>query len=255
MGIVPDPVCNTGKMLETHFGAHQGWPHQDLIGYTEQFQPAMALAAYRCGVFPMPLEVEGFEEAMGWWSPLRRAGLAPEELRVTRSMRKSARRYTTTVDVHFAGVLAACADPDRDGRWIDERIETVYAALHHSGYVHSVETWDAEGRLVGGLYAIHQHGLVAGESMFHHPELGRDASKVALMRLVVEMRRIGARLLDVQWLTPHLESLGAREVPRREYLRMLSRALDVPHNNAWNSGASLSGEELLEQLDERSDHA
>ena len=172
-------------------------------------------------------------------------------LRVTRSMRKSAKRYNTTVDAHFTGVLAACADSEREGRWIDERIETAYTALHHSGYVHSVETWDDEGRLVGGLYAVHQNGLVAGESMFHHPQHGRDASKVALMRLVVEMRRIGAHLLDVQWLTPHLESLGARELPRHQYLRELEQALGSPHNNAWNRGFSMTGAELLEQLDER----
>lgn len=242
-------------MLETYFGAPQDWPDQDLIGYTEEFQPTMALMGYRCGVFPMPLEVEGFEATMGWWSPLHRAGLRPGGLRITRSMRKSARRYTTTVDVHFAGVLAACADPHREGRWIDARIETVYTALHHSGYVHSVETWDDEGRLVGGLYAVHQNGLVAGESMFHHPQLGRDASKVALMRLAVEMRRIGARLLDVQWLTQHLESLGANPMPRRDYLRTLSDALEAPHNNAWNAKVSMTGDELLEQLDERPKHA
>lgn len=242
-------------MLETYFGAPQDWPAQDLIGYTEEFQPTMALMGYRCGVFPMPLEVEGFEAAMGWWSPLHRAVLEPGRLRITRSMRKSARRYTTTVDVHFAGVLAACADPGREGRWIDARIEAVYTALHHSGYVHSVETWDDEGRLVGGLYVVHQNGLVAGESMFHHPQWGRDASKVALMRLAVELRRVGARLLDVQWLTPHLESLGATQTPRHEYLRTLSRALEAPHNNAWNIKAPLTGDELLEQLDEGRDHA
>ncbi len=238
-------------MLETYFGEHRDWPHQDLIGYTEQFQPTMALMGYRCGVFPMPLEVEGYQATMGWWSPLRRGALGPGSLRVTRSMRKSAKRYNTTVDAHFTGVLAACADSEREGRWIDERIETAYTALHHSGYVHSVETWDDEGRLVGGLYAVHQNGLVAGESMFHHPQHGRDASKVALMRLVVEMRRIGAHLLDVQWLTPHLESLGARELPRHQYLRELEQALGSPHNNAWNRGFSMTGAELLEQLDER----
>ena len=92
-------------------------------------------------------------------------------------------RYTTTVDRAFPDVLAACADPKRPDGWIDDRIAFAYTALHQAGYVHSVETWDSDGRLVGGLYGVHQGGMFAGESMFHHSELGRDASKVALLRL------------------------------------------------------------------------
>lgn len=237
-------------MLETLFGPPGEWPRQDLIGFSDEMQPSITLTGYRCGVFPMPLDVEGYRESMGWWSPMRRARLEMGRMRITRSLRKTSRRYTTTVDAAFPDVLAACSDPRRPDGWIDDRVKTVYTALHLGGYVHSVETWDEEGRLVGGLYAVHQNALVAGESMFHDPVLGRDASKVALMRLLVEMRRIGAHLLDVQWLTPHLMSLGAVETSRQDYLRDLDLALSIPHNNAWSRGESIAGGDLVELLGE-----
>lgn len=233
-------------MLETLFGLPQEWPRQDLIGYTEEFQPSLVLAGYRCGVFPMPIDAEGYEGAMGWFSPLQRARFDLDGLRVSRSLRRSARRYTTTVDADFEQVIARCGDPARPDGWINDAISDAFQILHRAGYVHSVETWDGDGRLVGGLYGIHQNGLVAGESMFHDSEHGTDASKVALMRLVVEMRRIGATLLDVQWLTPHLRSLGARTTPREVYLQDLEVALRQPHNNAWLRDGHMSGTELLD---------
>lgn len=231
-------------MLETLFGRPRDWPSQDLIGYTDEFQPALVLMGYRCGVFPMPLELQGHEDAMGWFSPIRRARI--DRLRLTRSLRRSALRYTTTVDRGFEEVITRCGDAARPDGWINEQIRTAYRALHRSGYVHSIETWDQEGRLVGGLYGVHQNGMVAGESMFHDPDRGTDASKVALIRLMVEMRRIGAGLLDVQWLTPHLASMGARETSRDEYLNDLGLALSRPHNNAWSRGGPITGAELLE---------
>ena len=111
--------------------------------------------------------------------------------------------------------------------------------------MHSVETWDAQGRLVGGLYGVHQAGMFAGESMFHHPELGRDASKVALLRLVAELARARVGLLDVQWLTPHLASLGVVELPRRDYLAQLDLALDAEHRNTWPSAERWDSQRLL----------
>lgn len=215
-------------MLETTFGSPDDWPREDLIGYTDEFDPALALLAYRCGVFPMPLDWR-----MGWWSPLSRAVLPLTGLRITRSLRKSAARYTTTVNRAFPEVLAACGDPSRPHGWIDDRITSAYTVLHRAGFAHSVETWDDRGRLVGGLYGIRTAGLFAGESMFHHPEFGRDASKVALLRLVADLGEAGVGLLDVQWQTPHLASLGVVEVPRETYLRRLSVALEEQPGPLW----------------------
>lgn len=236
-------------MLETLFGPPESWPSQDLIGYSDDFDPAAALAAYRCGVFPMPLTSEGFDGEMGWWSPMERATLPLDALRVSRSLRKSTKKYRTTVDAAFSDVVARCADPSRPYGWIDGRIRDVFTVLHQVGYVHSVETWDNQGRLVGGLYGVHQNGVFAGESMFHDSEFGTDASKVALLRLVSELRRIRVELLDVQWLTPHLASLGASSVSRPEYLKLLSDALELPHNNAWRRGENLTGSQLLDSWD------
>ena len=227
-------------MLDNVFGSPDAWPNSDLIGYSDEFDPALALVAYRCGVFPMPVE-----QWMGWWSPLRRAVLPPGGLRITRSLRKTAARYTTTVDRAFPDVLAACADPKRPDGWIDDRIAFAYTALHQAGYVHSVETWDSDGRLVGGLYGVHQGGMFAGESMFHHSELGRDASKVALLRLVAELARARVDLLDVQWLTPHLASLGVIELSRDDYLARLDVALEGEHRNTWSNAERWDSRQLL----------
>lgn len=239
-------------MLDTLFGPPQEWPRQDLIGFSDEFDPGIALMAYRCGVFPMPLAEGLFNGEMGWWSPMERAQLPLDELRITRSLRRSARRYTTTVDVAFLDVLDACADPSRPGGWIDQRIQSAFTVLHHVGSVHSIETWDADGRLVGGLYGVHQNGMFAGESMFHDPQQGRDASKVALLRLSVELRRVGVDLLDVQWLTPHLESMGAHTVPRDSYLEQLGEKLSMPHHNDWMvpETSRMSGPMLLSMMED-----
>lgn len=204
------------------FGDPALWPEQDLIGVSEEFDEELALEAYLAGVFPMPIE-----GMMGWWSPLERGVLPLDGLRITRSLRKMTRRYVTTVDAAFDEVLRRCADPARDGGWIDDHITDVYLRLHERGAAHSVEAWTPDGDLAGGLYGVHLGGFFAGESMFHDPVVGRDASKVALVTLVDILRDTGVALLDVQWLTPHLASLGAVEVPRDEYLRLLDTALDA----------------------------
>ena len=227
-------------MLDNVFGPPEAWPSSDLIGYSDEFDPALALVAYRCGVFPMP-----YDGWMGWWSPLRRGVLPLDGLRIARSLRKTAARYTTTTDKAFPDVLAACSDPNRKGGWIDDRIAFAYTALHQAGYAHSVETWDAQGRLVGGLYGVQVGGLFSGESMFHHPERGRDASKVALLRLVAELRCAGVRLLDVQWRTPHLASLGVIELSRDEYLAQLSDALGEDSRAAWQRSGIWNAAQLL----------
>ena len=196
----------------------------DLVAVGADLEPGTLLSAYRAGLFPMP---EG--RAVGWWSPAHRGVLHLHELRVSRSLRRSARRFEVRVDTAFAEVLAGCADPRRPHGWIDRRIRHAYTELHRLGWAHSVETW-REGRLVGGLYGVALGGLFAGESMFHRET---DASKVALLGLVEGLRSdehgaAGRRLVDVQWATPHLRSLGVRQVSRASYVEGLDTLLDVP---------------------------
>jgi leucyl/phenylalanyl-tRNA--protein transferase len=147
-------------------------------------------------------------------------------LRVSRSLRSSARRYEVRVDTAFPAVVEACADPRRDARWINRAVVRGYSRLHELGWAHSVETW-RDGELVGGLYGVAIGGLFAGESMFSREA---DASKVALVHLVGLLRDEYAdqRLLDTQWQTPHLASLGVVEIPRQDYLLRLDVALRLP---------------------------
>lgn len=215
------------------FGSPASWPAQDVIAFSAEFDEGLVLAGYSEGVFPMPLHQTGFGQ-MGWWSPLQRGVLPLDALRVTRSLRKSAKRFTTSIDQAFEQVLAGCADPNRPHGWIDTDITRVYRRLHRAGFVHSVEVWDDEGRLVGGLYGVGLGGLFAGESMFHDPIWGRDASKVALLALVelLDDEYAEQRLIDVQWQTDHLASLGVIEIERGEYLAALAEVLTVPEA-AW----------------------
>lgn len=208
------------------FGDPESWPRQDHIAIGWRTDQNLLLDAYREGAFPMPIG----GGVMGWFSPLQRGILPLDGVRVTRSLRKSAKRFTVTVDQAFDEVLARCGDPARPDGWIDEQIVGAYTGLQRRGIVHSVEAWDAAGRLCGGLYGVSIGGLFAGESMFHDPEHGRDASKVALLGLVDLLTNDGVpgRLLDVQWRTDHLASLGVIEVPRERYLRLLRRALALP---------------------------
>jgi leucyl/phenylalanyl-tRNA--protein transferase len=143
-------------------------------------------------------------------------------LRVTRSLRRSARRFEIRVDTCFERVVRACADPSRSDGWITDDFVVAYTRLHRLGWAHSVEVFDGAGVLAGGLYGVKVNGLFSGESMFHRQ---RDASKVALMGLVELMRATGMYLLDVQWSTDHLASLGVVEIPRPEYLRRLAAAV------------------------------
>jgi leucyl/phenylalanyl-tRNA--protein transferase len=206
------------------FGSPKRWRHSDLIAMSEAFDADLVMTAYRHGVFPMPTG-----GAMGWYSPVDRGILPLDRLRVTRSLRRSSGRFDIRVDTAFADVLAGCADPNRPHGWIDDDIRRVYTQLHQAGVVHSVEAWTADDQLAGGLYGVGIGGLFAGESMFHHPAIGRDASKVALVALVEWLRADGRqRLLDVQWRTPHLASLGVVEIPRADYLARLEHALALP---------------------------
>jgi leucyl/phenylalanyl-tRNA--protein transferase len=200
----------------------------DLVAVGADLAPGTILAAYRNGLFPMPYG----RRRVGWWCPRQRGVLPLDGLHVSRSLRRSLRDFEVRVNTAFAEVVEGCADPGREGGWIDGRIKEAYADLHRLGWAHSVETW-RDGRLVGGLYGVAVGGLFAGESMFHRE---RDASKVALVRLVELLREDaepGARLVDVQWSTPHLASLGVVEEPRSAYLSRLGRLVTAPLPRAF----------------------
>ncbi|SFD01439.1 leucyl/phenylalanyl-tRNA--protein transferase [Nocardioides terrae] len=201
----------------------------DLVGMGADLEPGTLLAAYRRGLFPMPGDERG--DPLLWFSPVQRGVLPLDGLKVSKSLRRSVRDFEIRVDSAFDEVVAACADPSRPQGWIDEDIRTAYADLHRLGWAHSVEAW-RDGRLAGGLYGVAIGGLFAGESMFHRET---DASKVALVGLVSLLRdeHAGDRLLDVQWSTPHLASLGVVDLDRSDYLRRLRTALSAPLPDAF----------------------
>ncbi len=202
-----------------------------VVGLGADLEPGTLLAAYRSGLFPMPVDpVFGGGPTLAWWSPDPRGVLPPDRMRVSRSLRQSAKRFEIRVDTAFADVVRACAHPERPGGWITGDVREAYTRLHQLGWAHSVEAWTADGRLAGGLYGVAIGGLFAGESMFRTDQpWSRDASKVALLGLVTMLRDgVAGRLVDVQWVTPHLASLGAVEIPRSEYLARLARALELP---------------------------
>ena len=189
-------------------------PDQEVIAIGADLQPATLIAAYRRGVFPMHLAI-----------------LALEDLRVSRSLRKSVARFDVTFDTAFATVMRACNE-GREDSWITEDFVAAYTELHAMGWAHSVEVW-RDGALAGGLYGLEVGGLFAGESMFHRQ---RDASKVAMVALVRRLQQCGgARLLDVQWRTEHLASLGVTDISREEYLTRLRAARRQDSClDAWN---------------------
>ncbi len=210
---------------------HIGWvfppittlpPGEDLIAAGADLEPETLLAAYQAGYFPMPLN----RRKIGWFSPDPRGVFRAGDLRVYKSLRRSLKRYEVTTNTAFEEVITACADPGRPYGWIDRRITDAYIRLHHLGYAHSVEAWDDDG-LAGGLYGIRIGGFFAGESMFHRRT---DASKVALVHLVegLGLESDPGRLLDVQWMTPHLASLGCRVIDRPDYWRRLLDGLERP---------------------------
>jgi leucyl/phenylalanyl-tRNA--protein transferase len=199
------------------------WPADDLVSAGGDLEPSTLIDAYRHGLFPM--EITGLAGVLGWWSPNPRGILPLERLRISKSLRRSAARYDLRIDTCFDRIIRACANPSRPDGWINSDFIAAYTKLHQLGWAHSVEVFDRSGQLAGGLYGVRIDGLFSGESMFH---LQRDASKVALVALVELMRDRGMSLLDVQWCTEHLASLGAIAVPRTEYLARVSDALTVP---------------------------
>lgn len=201
------------------------------------------LDAYRHGMFPMPVG----RGLMGWWSPDPRGILPLDDLHISRSLRRSMRRFDVRVDTAFGDVIRACADHRRPHGWITRPIQDAYCRLHELGVAHSVEAWSREdGELAGGLYGVAIGGFFAGESMFHR---ATDASKVALAGLVETLcapeggtgqAAAAGRLLDVQWATPHLRSLGVVEIARDDYLIRVRRAVELP-GPPWPTGPPRPG--------------
>ncbi len=198
---------------------------EDLVGVGGDLRSGTLVEAYRSGVFPMGLGELG-ARPMGWWSPDPRGVLLPGGVHVSRSLRRSLRQFETRVDTAFDEVVAACADPSREGRWITQEVVDAYTELHALGWAHSIETW-LDGELVGGLYGLAVGGLFAGESMFHRVT---DASKAAVLAMAGFVFADGdpRRIIDVQWATDHLRTLGVVTISRQEYLRHLEEAVALP---------------------------
>lgn len=197
-----------------------------LLAAGGDLSPERLLAAYRAGIFPWYAE----GEPILWWSPDPRMVLFPSEFAISRSLAKTLRNapYDVRLDSVFGQVMGGCAAPREGavGTWISAEMQAAYLRLHELGYAHSVETWIA-GRLAGGLYGVAIGGVFYGESMF---SLAKDASKIALAHLCRHLERQGFAVIDCQMNTAHLASLGAREIPRREFATLLARFTDAAEN-------------------------
>ncbi len=197
-----------------------GADDEGLLAVGGDLSPERLLLAYDHGIFPWhdvglpPL----------WWSPDPRTILELERLHVSRSMQRVLGRglFEVSFDRRFEDVMRACGVEREGGTWILPEMIEAYTRLHELGHAHSFEVWQ-DGELAGGLYGVHRGGLFAAESMFHRRT---NASKVALIVAVRSLFPAGIKLFDVQFLTPHLESLGAREIPRSDYLERLAEVRD-----------------------------
>ena len=188
-----------------------------------EITPEVLLKAYACGIFPMAESAE--DPALYWIEPEKRGIIPLDRFHVSARLARTVRsdRFTVTVNRDFDAVIEGCAEP-QDGRqrtWINDRIRNLYGKLHDRRHCHSLEVYEEE-MLVGGLYGVTLGRVFFGESMFHR---SRDASKVALVHLVARLRAGGFKLLDTQFVTDHLKTFGAVEVPRRQYHKLLEAAL------------------------------
>ncbi|HTF13243.1 MAG TPA: leucyl/phenylalanyl-tRNA--protein transferase, partial [Burkholderiales bacterium] len=207
-----------------------------LLAAGVDLSPERLLEAYRHGIFPWFSE----GDPILWWSPDPRMILFPAELRISRSLGKTLRNrsYEARFDSAFDEVMAGCAAPRKGepGTWISGAMIEAYRGLHRLGYAHSVETW-IDGNLAGGLYGVAVGRVFFGESMFSS---ARDASKIALAALVAHLESAGFGLIDCQMHTRHLETLGAREIPRRRFSRLLEELIHYPQTPGSWSGASFA---------------
>lgn len=200
-----------------------------LLAVGGDLSPKRLLAAYRCGIFPWYSD----GDPLLWWSPDPRVVLAPEQLKISRSLTKTLRhsRYEVRLDTRFAEVIRACANAPREGQngtWIAPEMQSAYIELHHLGHAHSVETW-RDGKLIGGLYGVALGRAFFGESMFSQ---ATDASKIALAHLCAFLRQENFGIIDCQMETTHLSSLGAIPIPRANFILALDRLCEIPINQA-----------------------
>src|SRR5712691_4957034 len=190
---------------------------------SSEITPEVLLRAYACGIFPMAESAD--DPTLFWVEPEMRGVIPLDGLRISSRLARTVRAdaFTVTVNTVFKAVISGCAapQPGRDDTWINKRIRDLYTGLHQIGHSHSVEVWENDD-LVGGLYGVSLGRAFFGESMFHR---ARDASKVALVHLVARLRAGGFKLLDTQYVTDHLKTFGAFEVPRRQYHKLLEGAL------------------------------
>jgi leucyl/phenylalanyl-tRNA---protein transferase len=194
---------------------------EDIVAVGSDLSPATIIDCYRHGEFPMHTDGE-----LVWWSPVRRGVLEPASFVASKSLHRARNHFLASFDAAFEDVIDGCGDPARRYGWINAEIRSAYIELHRLGYAHSVEIWDRDGGLAGGLYGLGVGGLFAAESKFFRT---RDASKVALWHLSSALCDAGGRrLIDVQWLTPHLASLGCTEISRRSYLARLRGLVAEP---------------------------
>ncbi len=188
---------------------------------TELIPPDELIYAYCQGIFPM-----AHDDGIYWYDPDPRAIFPLHDFHIPRSLKRTIKKghFEMRINHNFDAVIRACADPSREGAWIDSSIIASYNNLHRLGFAHSVETW-RDGVMVGGLYGVSIRGLFAGESMFSH---ATDASKAALVYLVQHMKQQGLTLLDTQFMTDHLRRFGAIEISREAYRKQLAEALRQP---------------------------
>ena len=199
------------------------WPK--LTDFGSNWEPETLLAAYRVGLFPMPYEIDGNESAIGWWSPKSRAIFYPDQIHISTSLKSAMKKFRVTVDKDFEAVIRACGNPQRESGWINEQVISAFVGLYKLGLAHSIEVWDESDQLAGGLYGLELGGVFAGESMFH---IAKNASKVALAHLGQLLDDGSGRIIDTQWMTSHLESMGAKPIDRRDYCQKLPHLLEIP---------------------------
>lgn len=216
------PESDPTQFPEPHYALEDP---DGLLAVGGDLSPERLLSAYRQGIFPW----YNSGQPILWWSPNPRAVLFPERLRVSRSLRKTLRkrRFEVTLDTAFADVIEACSEPrpDQDGTWITEEMKQAYIRLHEIGFAHSAECWE-QGRLVGGLYGVSLGRVFFGESMFARRS---DASKVAFVHLVEQLKAWDFLLIDCQVHTAHLASLGAEDIARERFLALLESGC-TPHD-------------------------
>jgi leucyl/phenylalanyl-tRNA--protein transferase len=191
-----------------------------LVGEGADFAPSTIVTAYARGIFPWPHP----ENERLWFSPNPRAIIPLDGLHISRRLGRTIRsgKFRATVDAAFGAVMRACAAERSDGTWITPSLIGGYLALHELGWAHSLEVWNPEGALAGGLYGVGVGAMFGAESMFHFES---DASKVAMVALLQHAHAIGLELIDVQVLTDHTERMGAVEISRGEYLERLDHAI------------------------------